>query len=50
MMHQGCTLPGNLGEPEKVREFENWQEKSSNLKIDQKIREKSGNFIKLSDW
>ena len=26
------------------------REKSLNLKIDQKIMEKSGNFIKLTDW
>ena len=25
-------------------------EKSGNLKIDQKVKEKSGNFIKLTDW
>ena len=40
-----ATLPGKPGEPGKVREFENWPEKSENLKIDQKIREKPGNFI-----
>ena len=54
MVHKKCvafvtvaTLPGKPG---KDREFENWPEKSLNLKIDQKIMEKSGNFIKLTDW
>ena len=35
---------------EKSEKFENWPEKSGDLKIDQKIRRKSGNFIKLTDW
>ena len=43
-------LPGKLGEPGKVREFENCPEKSLTLKIDQKIKEKSENFIILIDW
>ena len=36
-----ATLPGK---PVKVRKFENWPEKSLNLKIDQKIGEKSGDL------
>ena len=41
------TPPGKLG---KVKEYENWPEKSQNLKIDQKIGEKSGNFIFPFEW
>ena len=37
------------GKPGKVGEFENLPEKLGNLKIDQRIKEKSGNFIKLND-
>ena len=36
------------GKPGKVREFESYPEKSGNLKIGQKIKEKSRNFMKLT--
>ena len=45
-----ATLLGKLGWPGKVREFENWPKKTGNLKINQKIKEKSGNCIMLTDW
>ena len=38
------------GKPGKVKEFENWSGKSGNLKIDQKIRQKSENFIFPIEW
>ena len=41
-----AMLPGKL---EKVREFENWPEKSENLKIDQKNQGEVRRFHK-TDW